>query len=67
MKTQKIKEKTIPELRALLQDERNKVRELRFLLTSGKAKNHREIRVRKRNIAQILTRLQSTTSAHNAQ
>jgi len=45
------------ELKKLLQDNREKLRELRFNLESGKVKNVREIRKIKKDIARILTTL----------
>ena len=47
----------ITELKKTLQDNREKLRELRFNLKSGKVKNVREIRKIKKDIARILTTL----------
>lgn len=55
MKTQELKQKSQKELQKLLQDKREKLRELRFALASGKVKNVREIRQIKKDIARILT------------
>ena len=55
MKTSEIKGKPEMELRKLLSENREKLRQLRFDLAAGKVKNIREIRVVKKNIAQIMT------------
>lgn len=55
MKLDELKRKTKPELQKLLQDSREKLRQLRFDLASGKVKNVREIRTIKKDIARILT------------
>ncbi|MBI2450507.1 MAG: 50S ribosomal protein L29 [Candidatus Nealsonbacteria bacterium] len=55
MKIQELKQKSKDELSKLLQDNREKLRQLRFDLASGKAKNIREIRQIKKDIARILT------------
>lgn len=47
--------KTQSELKKLLQDNRERMRQLRFDLASGKVKNIREIRKVKKMIAQVLT------------
>lgn len=52
------------ELHKELAEKRNKLRELRFDLASGKVKNVREIREIKRRIAQILTSLRQVKSSH---
>lgn len=55
MKTKEIKQKSKKELQKLLEDLREKLRQLRFDLTSGKIKNVRAIRQTKKDIARILT------------
>jgi ribosomal protein L29 len=50
-----LKQKKKEELAKLLQDSREKLRQLRFDLSAGKVKNVREIRKFKKEIAQILT------------
>jgi len=55
MKLDELKRKTKSELQKLLQDSREKLRQLRFDLASGKVKNVREIRTIKKDIARILT------------
>lgn len=52
---QELKQKLKPELEKLLQDSREKLRQLRFDLASGKVKNVGEIRQIKKDIARILT------------
>jgi len=55
MKVKDIRRKKEPELAKDLKDLREKLRDLRFNLASGKVKDIREIRVVKRDIARILT------------
>jgi large subunit ribosomal protein L29 len=57
MKTTELRQKSKSELQKLLQDSREKLRDLRFGLVSGKVKNVREIRETKKDIARILTLL----------
>jgi len=59
----KIKElKNLPEteLKRLLEQNREKLRVLRFDLASGKVKNVREIRETKKTVARLLTLLKET-------
>lgn len=55
MKIQELKQIPEQELNKLLQDSREKLRQLRFDLASGKVKNVREIRQIKKDVARILT------------
>ncbi|MBU2635047.1 50S ribosomal protein L29 [Patescibacteria group bacterium] len=55
MKISEFKQKPKKELRRLLQNNQDKLRQLRFDLASGKVKNVREIRQIKKDIARILT------------
>lgn len=55
METSELKQKPKEELEKLLQDSREKLRQLKFDLVSGKVKNVREIRQIKKDIARILT------------
>jgi len=48
------------ELQILLSEKRERLRQLRFKISSGKVKNVREIRMTKKDIARILTILQET-------
>ena len=57
MKTKELRTKTNSELQKLLQDNHERMRQLRFDLASGKVKNIREIRKVKKIIAQVLTLL----------
>jgi len=57
MKISEIRQKSKKELQELLKSNREKLRQLRFNLTSGKVKNVREIRQIKKDIARILTTL----------
>ena len=55
MKLVELRRKQKEELKKILQDNREKLRQLRFDLSAGKVKNVREIRHLKKEIAQILT------------
>ena len=60
MKIQEIRIKPRPELEKLLIELRERLRVLKFDLSSGKVKNVREIRQIRKDIARILTHLQIT-------
>ena len=62
MKIGELRQKSQTELRKLLQESREKLRQLRFDLASGKVKNVREIRMTKKDIARILTLLKQKQS-----
>lgn len=55
MKANELRQRTKEELQKFLSEEREKLRQLRFDLASGKVKNIREIRKIKKDIARILT------------
>lgn len=55
MKKEEILRKSKEELQKILQDSREKLRQLRFDLAAGKVKNVREVRKIKKDIARILT------------
>jgi len=55
MKPAEIRQKSKKELRELLNELKEKIRNFRFALASGKVKNIREIRGFKKDIARILT------------
>ncbi|PIR72868.1 MAG: 50S ribosomal protein L29 [Candidatus Nealsonbacteria bacterium CG10_big_fil_rev_8_21_14_0_10_36_23] len=57
MKFSELRQRPKPELQKLLAENREKLRQLRFDLASGKVKNVREIRKIKKDIARILTLL----------
>jgi len=57
MKLAELRRKSKDELKKILQDNREKARQLRFDLSAGKVKNVREIRHIKKEIAQALTLL----------
>jgi len=59
MKIQELRQRPKGELHKILQDNREKLRQLRFDLVSGKIKNVREVRKIKKDIARILTILKS--------
>ena len=55
MEVSELRQKSKEELAKLVGDEREKLRNLRFDLASGKVKNVREIRKIKKDIARALT------------
>ena len=57
MKIKELKQKPKEELLKFLEEDREKLRQLRFDLSAGKVKNVREVRRIKKEIAQILTLL----------
>ncbi len=62
MKAFEIKQKSKKELKEALIEKKEKLRQLRFNLASGKVKNVREIRMIKKEIARILTFLSEINS-----
>lgn len=58
MKAREIREKSKMELQKLLIENREKLRQLKFDLASGKVRNVRVIRGLKKDIARILTCLE---------
>ncbi len=63
MKIAEIKRKSDKELQRTLKELRERLRQLRFDLAAGKVKNIREIRAIKKDIARILTTLNSKKNA----
>ena len=59
MKITELRQKPLPELQKMLQDNQEKLRQLRFDLVSGKIKNVREVRKIKKEIARISTLLKN--------
>lgn len=55
MKAKELREKNIDELENELRENQDAVRELRFEIVMKQAKDHRDIRNAKRNIARINT------------
>ena len=55
MKANELRQKSKKELKELLEEDREKLRQMRFDLESGKVKNVRGIRAKRRDIARILT------------
>lgn len=55
MKVKELRQKSNDELKKILRDSREKLRELRFDLTAGKVKNTKEAGNLKKKIARILT------------
>jgi ribosomal protein L29 len=59
VKIKEIKEKSENEIKKDLAENRNKIAKLRFDISAKQTKNHREIRVLKKDVARILTALRS--------
>jgi len=57
MELNELRQKSKTELQKMLQDSRERLRQLRFDLAAGKVKNVREVRKIKKEIAKILTLL----------
>lgn len=55
MKAKDLRKKSKEELQKILQENRDKLRKIRFDLTSGKIKNFKEIDFLRKDIARILT------------
>ncbi len=55
MKIAEIKQKSEKELKRMLREKQEKLRGLRFDLSSGKIKNIREVRMVKKDIARLMT------------
>ncbi|KKU86858.1 MAG: 50S ribosomal protein L29 [Candidatus Wildermuthbacteria bacterium RIFCSPHIGHO2_01_FULL_47_27] len=55
MKAVELRQKPEAELRKMLAENRDKLRQLYFDLAAGKVKNIREIRQRKKDVARMLT------------
>jgi ribosomal protein L29 len=62
MRLEELRKKTKEELAKILQDDREKLRQLRFDLAAGKVKNVREIRKTKKEVAQTMTLLKAEDS-----
>jgi len=58
MKIDELRQKSKEEIRKLLDEKRERLRQLRFDLVSGKVKNVKEVREIKKDIARILTIIQ---------
>ena len=57
MKIAELRQKSVGELKKILQANQEKLRQLNFDLASGKVKNVREVRKIKKDIARIITLL----------
>ena len=60
MRIQELRQKSKQELQIILKDDQKKLNEFRFNLLAGKVKNVRMIRKIRKEIAQILTLLNTT-------
>jgi large subunit ribosomal protein L29 len=61
MKFKDLQNKTKEDLQNLLQEERDKLRDLRFKDSNKQLKNVKEIKITRSTIAQILTKLKQIT------
>jgi ribosomal protein L29 len=55
MKAKEIRERNKGEMNNLLLEKKEKIRKIRFDISSKQVKNHREIRKEKRDVARLLT------------
>jgi len=60
MKIAELRQKNETEIAKMLKDDREKMRQLRFDLATGKVKNVREVRRIRKEIAKILTVLKKS-------
>lgn len=61
-KIDELRKKPKTEIKKVLNDDRDKLKQLRFDLAAGKVKNVREIRKIKKEVSQILTLLSELSS-----
>lgn len=61
---QKMRSKTVAELIEELQQEKNKLTDSKMQIALGKLKNIREVKLRKRDLAQILTIIREKQISH---
>lgn len=64
MTIKELREKSDGELKQLLKDERERVRELRFKVSQDQHKDVRELREAKKHVAKILTLLREKQPNH---
>ncbi len=62
MKAVELNQKSKEELEKMVQDGKEKLRQLRFDLAAGKVKNIRQIRLIKKDIARMFTKLNKVES-----
>ncbi len=62
MKAVELNQKSKEELEKMVQDGKEKLRQLRFDLAAGKVKNIRQIRLLKKDIARMFTKLNKVES-----
>jgi len=67
MKVKELRQKSKDDLNKILQQEREKMRQIRFDMSSGKVKNVREINKIKKDIARILTILNEQRTENKEQ
>ena len=66
MKIKEIREKSENELKKDLVERRNKLAKMRFDISAKQVKNHRDIRITKKDIARILTLLRQGSGGQAA-
>ena len=62
MKIKELRQISTEELKKMMKDDREKLRQFRFDLATGKVKNIREIRQVRKDIAKIMTLLKQAQS-----
>lgn len=65
MKIKEIEKKSEKEIKQLLQEKRERLRQINFSIATGKVKNVREIRLIKKDIARLLTVTDSKKEQEN--
>ena len=67
MKVKELHALSMPDLQKKLKDSRQELFNLRFQMATGQLQNHRQIRVVRRNLAQILTEIYLKTDGEELQ
>lgn len=67
MKVKELHALSMPDLQKKLKDSRQELFNLRFQMATGQLQNHRQIRVVRRNLAQILTEIHLKTDGEELQ
>lgn len=66
MKVKELHALSMPDLQKKLKDSRQELFNLRFQMATGQLQNHRQIRVVRRNLAQILTEIHLKTDGEES-
>ena len=65
MKIKELREKNSEELKKLLQEKQEMIRQIRFDISSKQVKNNRELRSTKKDVARILTLINESRTTAN--